>query len=331
MGRARQATMAVIAVGIIILALDSLVWWWLSNRVIAQFGEWQAAERDLGLVVSAGPPSRAGWPLQAAAVLPDVTVATRGGATWHTGELRLIFQPWRPGVFTAILTGPQQVRLGPGLVVEATARRIEAAIPLDPARSAVTVVEAHGLAASMGARTAAAERVSLRFDQTDLDFAGDLLMLPKPAPGRPPLPFDGIINSLRLHARSTVAVPLAADWPASLAAWQRMGGQLELTGVALLWGPLNARGSATLHLTPALQPEGSGSVQLTGFAAAISALQRSGTITRDAAEVAGAVFGLLAKNQSGQAPEVDLPLTLQYGLISAGAIPLLRVPNFIAN
>ncbi len=323
----RRVAMAVTLVGLGAIALDSAGWWWLSGRVAAQFGAWQAAQVAAGYQVSAGPAHRVGWPLQAAVTLPDVTIAAAAGASWHTRALRLVFEPWRPGVFTAIPTGPQFLRLGTAPLIQA-AGRIEAVIPLD---AAAITVEAHGLTVTTEGRSASAERVSARMASTGLELAANSVTLPKPAPGQNPLPLDGVVHSLRLDAQSNVPIPPAATWPGAAAAWQRAGGQLAVSNVDLQWGPLQARGSATLHLTAALQPEGAGSVQLTGFAAAVGVLQRSGTITQDAAQAAGAVLALLSTQQPGQAPEVDLPLTLRDGLVSAGPLPVLRVPNFIAD
>ena len=323
----RRVATAAALVGLTALTLDSVGWWWLSGRVATQFDAWQAAQVAAGYQVSAGPARRVGWPWQAAVALPDVTMAMASGASWHTPALRLVFEPWRPGVFTAIPTGPQLIRLGAAPLVQAEGR-IEAVIPLN---AAAITLEAHGLTVTAGGRSAAAERVSARMSSTGLQFAASQVVLPKPAPGQTPLPLDGVIESLQLDAQSSVPIAPAASWSDAAAAWQRAGGQLAVSNIDLQWGPLEARGSATLHLTAALQPEGAGSVQLIGFAAALGTLQRAGTITPDAAQAAGAVLALLARSPPGRPPEVDLPLTLQGGLVSAGPLPLLHVPDFIAD
>ena len=245
---------------------------------------------------------------------------------WHCTALRLLFQPWRPGVFTAIPTGPQQLQLGSAGPVGVIAQALSAAIPLQPSDRTITTVQAHGLAATWRGQRVAVERLHLRFDTLDLDLAADTIALPRPPPGQPALPFGGIMEALGLHAHLTVAWPAAAEWGQALRRWQRAGGELQLTSVALRWGPLDAHGSATGHLTAGLQPEATGRLDLTGYDETIQALQRSGTLSADAARVATAVFSLLAHDRPGAAPDVDLPLSLANGLLSAGPIPLFRVP-----
>ncbi len=332
-GRVRLAAGLVFA----LLAADTAVWWWLSGRVAAEFAAWQEAAAAQGLRVTAGAPRRAGWPLAAVAVVPEVTVAAANGASWHTGELRLVFEPWRPGEFTAIPVGAQRVQLGPGAALTVTARMLAVAVPLVPSATAVTRVEAHGVEAHGVAAQPeqgpawAAERVALRFNATDLDLDAGGVVLPKRPPGQPAWPFGGVVESVQGHARLSAPLPAAEDWRAALAGWQRAGGRLLLSGLALDWGTLQARGDAAVQLTPQLQPVGLGSVQLTGYGEATAAMQRSGLLTPGAADVAGAVFALLAKAEPGQPPTVELPLRLENGVLSAGPVPLLRVPNFTVD
>ena len=201
-----------------------------------------------------------------------------------------------------------------------------------PAASAVTRTLAHSMVATPDAGPPwAAERVSLWFNATELDLHADGVVPPKPSPTTAPLPFGGVVESLQLHARLSAPLPAAEDWRSALAAWQAAGGQVQLSGMRVAWGSLQAQGDALLGLTPALQPEGNGSVELAGYSEAVAALQRSGLIARNAAQVAQAVFGLLAKTEGGKPPVVDLPLHLEAGVVSAGPVPLLRVPDWRLN
>jgi hypothetical protein len=63
---------------------------------------------------------------------------------------------------------------------------------------------------------------------------------------------------------------------------------------------------------------------MSGYHAAIDALVRAGTIGRSAARVTTTVLDMMAT--SSDPAIVDVPLTLQGGSLSMGAIPLLRIP-----
>ena len=92
----------------------------------------------------------------------------------------------------------------------------------------------------------------------------------------------------------------------------------------VLWGPLDAQGHFTAGLDAALQPVATGTVHMTGFHAAIDALVRAGTISRNAARVVTTVLDLMAT--STDPAMVDVPLTLHDGTLAMGAIPLQRFP-----
>ena len=329
--RARRAAWA-LAGGLVLLTADTALWWWLGNRIAGEFAAWQAAETAQGLRVTAGAPHHAGWPLQAVAVVPDVTVRAENGASWHSEQLRLRFEPWRPRVFTALPVGLQRLELGPGNGLAVQARLITVAMPLPPAPQAVTRVDLQDMVAQPDDGPAwQAERLSLQFNTMDGDLRAEGVVLPKRPASQPALPFGGVIESLQVHARLSAPLPAAAVWRTALASWQAAGGRLQLSGLRLNWGALRAQGNASLRLTPQLQIAGDGTVQLVGYGEAIGAMQRSGLLTHDAAQVAGAVFGLLAQPGPGTPPIVELPLHLSGGVLSAGPVPVLRVPDFLVN
>jgi Uncharacterized protein conserved in bacteria (DUF2125) len=112
------------------------------------------------------------------------------------------------------------------------------------------------------------------------------------------------------------------------AAWRDAGGTLEIQRLAVNWGPLDLTGSATLALDDQLQPMGTGSARVIGYAETLDALAARGAISRSAATAAKAVLSLLAHAPAdGSPPDVKVPLTLQYRTLSMRQVPLLRLPE----
>jgi hypothetical protein len=133
-----------------------------------------------------------------------------------------------------------------------------------------------------------------------------------------------------LEAKAVLNGPLpAAGRPAEAAAsWRDGGGSLEVQHLALSWGPLTLTASATLALDDQLQPMGAGNARIVGYAETLDALAAHAMISRSAATAAKAVLSLLANApDEGSAPEVEVPLTLQYRTLSMRQVPLLRLPE----
>jgi len=94
------------------------------------------------------------------------------------------------------------------------------------------------------------------------------------------------------------------------------------------WGPFGLTSSATLALDDQLQPMGSGSGRLAGYAETLDRLAAGGILTKSAATAAKAVLSLMAGTGDGDVPsEVDVPLTLQYRTLSMRQVPLARLPE----
>ena len=105
-------------------------------------------------------------------------------------------------------------------------------------------------------------------------------------------------------------------------AWRDGGGSLAISHLAMGWGPLGLTSSATLALDDQLQPMGSGSARIVGYAATLDRLAAAGMLTRSAATAAKAVLSLMAGTGDGDGPQaVDVPLTLQYRTLSMRQVP----------
>ena len=326
MNRRILAGVALAAVAIV-LTIDGVIWWLATARIATEVATWEQARRAEGNVVLTGPQSRAGWPFQAELILPMVTLATDtpgqpDAAAWQADKVRIVYSPWHPTTVDVLVDGKQTIRFGGAPPVALVVDPLDAHIPLDASGQAQgVVIRARAIAVPLAGGPVRIDALSVRVRQDDAFVSATAATLP----GRS-LPFGGTIQSLDLHARFTGPIPALRDPAAALAAWRDGGQRLLVDDLALRWGPLDVRGHASLGLDQALQPEGSGNIQLTGYAEVIEALARSGAVTRNDARVATTLLSLMARPGAGETAEADLPLTLKDRTLSVGAIPLLRLP-----
>jgi hypothetical protein len=123
-------------------------------------------------------------------------------------------------------------------------------------------------------------------------------------------------------------VPRKGNLPDRLARWRDRGGTVGVQRFAMTWGPAHTQASATITLDQQLQPMGAATLRVVGWEAASDALGRSGTIDPRAATVVRAMLGLVARQPDDGGPsEVELPVTLEEGIVSVGHVPLFRVPT----
>jgi hypothetical protein len=136
------------------------------------------------------------------------------------------------------------------------------------------------------------------------------------------------IASLVLRGALDGPVPHSRAAAERASVWRDGGGTLQVQHLAVTWGPLDLTASATLTLDEQLQPMGTGSARIVGYAESLDALAAHGVISRSAATAAKAVLSLLAHTpEDGSPPDVEVPLTLQYRTLSMRQVPLLRLPE----
>jgi len=141
-------------------------------------------------------------------------------------------------------------------------------------------------------------------------------------------PLGANISSLSLDGALNGPLPATRDITGWAQAWRDGGGSLAITHLALGWGPLGLTSSATLALDDQLQPMGSGSGRIVGYAATLDRLAAAGMLTKSAATAAKAVLSLMAGTAESDEPSaVDVPLTLQYRTLSMRQVPLVRLPE----
>ena len=327
MSRSARLPLILIVAAAALLAIDTVAWWLVTDRMQQEVAAWQRARIAEGDTVLTGPPERSGWPLEAVLMLPGVTLATDtpgkpDALAWQANQVRLVYAPWHPTTLDAVVDGAQTVRFGAAPAVTLETDPLDIHIPIDAAGQAQGVtIGARGVSIPLPGGPLRIDALAIRLRQADAFITATAASVP----GRS-LPFGGTIQSLDLHARFTGPIPPLRDPATALAAWRDGGQRLLLDNLTLRWGPLDLRGHGSLGLDPALQPEGSAEVQITGYDEVIDALARAGAITRNDAKVVSTLLSLMARNGSGETQEADLPLTLKDRTLSVGAIPVLRLP-----
>ena len=326
MRRRTRVLTGLAGLAIVLLAADTGAWWPAPTPMDPETAAWQHDQIAAGSIVRSDPPERTGWPFEAVLLFPGVTLATdepgqTDAVAWQAGAVSLVLAPWHYATLDLRVAGVQTLRFGPAAPVTVQAEPLDIHIPLGPAGEAQgVVIGAQGVAVPLAAGTLQIERLSLRVRQQDAFVSLTNMTVPVHN-----LAFGETVQSLGLHARVTGPLPPLQDPAAALAAWRNSGQRLLIDDLALRWGKLTVQGHGSLGLDPALQPEGSGAVQITGYGDALDTLARSGAITRNDARVATTLLSLVART-GDNGPEADLPLSLQDRTVSAGAIPVLRLP-----
>jgi hypothetical protein len=333
------------AVPLLVAAADTLYWYVAVRNLESGFAGWLAERRASGWTTSVGGPVRGGWPLAATLTVPDVRLAggepdIPDGLSWRTERLILRTDLLRPGMLDVASEGMQRLRLTDWPEVPYTADQLHLALPLAPGgppRSAT--ITARDLRAGIPAgRDATASltvgtlalgvdvKPTAQSGEAALGFALDASAIGLPLPLARPL--GPRVASLTLQGAVDGPVPRTRAPGARAAAWRDGGGTFEVRRLAVNWGPLDLTAGATLALDEQLQPMGTGSARIVGYAETLDALAAHGVISRSAATAAKAVLSLLAHTpEDGAPPDVEVPLTLQYRTLSMRQVPLLRLPE----
>jgi hypothetical protein len=336
----------------LIVGAHGLAWRWAVGKVGEQYALWVTQQRALGVVVTSDAATRTGWPLSARLILPNMRIAAaprQGGATgasWSGERVVLGVDLLHPRTLVINAEGTQRLQLGSGPVLPFRADRLRAVVPLEPGAPARAIdIGATNLRAGVplgeGAEGAglivallslhAESKPAAPQGEAAISFAGSAqdIALPPPPPGRA-WPLGPRIASISVEGAVNGPLPRAMDPVAKATGWRDGGGTLEISRLAIGWGPLGLNGSATLALDEHMQPMGTATAHIVGQAEALDALAANGVITARTALAAKAVLGLMAKEpEGGGAPQVDAPLTLQDRKLAMGRIPLAVMPELV--
>jgi hypothetical protein len=320
--------------GALLVALivgHTALWVAATDHLATGFDAWVARCRHAGWQVDAGPRQRGGWPLAATLTVPGLTISggaarVPGRVTWHADSVVLTLAAQAPSLLGVDIAGNQTLGIEPGPVHPFSAERMHLDVPFTPAT---------------GAPVASLEVRNLRSDTLTIGLlTGQVTAEPVPSlvtsieaielPNKQDWALGRHISSLAIDATLHGGLPPPGPVTASATAWRDAGGSVDITHLALGWGPLGLSATGKLALDDQLQPTGTAELHVVGYAKSLSVLAAQHVITSDTALAATAVMTLLAHVPSeGGAPEVEVPLTLRGGKVLMGQTPLLKVPPVV--
>ena len=340
----RKLLLGLLALTILVIAGHTLLWRWTERRLEEGYTSWVAARRMQGWSIDAATPVPGGWPLEARLTVPKMVV--KGGApdipdglTWSTDRVDLSISLLHPRQLTISSDGLQRLRFSDFPDIPYTADRLHADIPLDPGVPPHTAdISAVNLRAGMPAGPDSSSGLGvgeLRIHgeikpaapagEAALEFTLKATTITLP-PGRT-WPLGPTIAGLTVDGALNGPVPKSRGLTTRATGWRDGGGTLEIQGMHMDWGPMGLSATATIALDDQLQPMGTGTAKLSGYAESLDALAANNAVTKRAALAANAVLSLLAHApDDGGPPEVEVPLTLQDRTLSVRQIPLSRLP-----
>ena len=308
-------------------------WWLLAGSLLQRaIDDWSVAGQGEGGKVEIGSLTRGGFPFSLQAEARDVSIVRADGSSWRSPLVVAEAPLWWVTALSLRLEGPQQITLPGGLPLTAEGGEGDVAVGGDAGFTAAHMVLRQAALPSDGAT---ADR---------LEIAAHLPAEP-PADGRVTgLTLTSTIDGLRLAATDPVlgsviqkltldlrvqGAPPEAD-TASLAAWSRAGGSLLIDRALLHWGPVTVETTGTLQHDHDLQPTGTLTTDVAGFAPAVDALAADGWIrTKDVHTIKAVLTGLAPRRGDGAAATVRLPLSLHDRFVHVGPFRVMPLPAVV--
>ena len=335
----------VIAVAIpLLLVVGDIVYWRIAaERLQTGFHAWVTEQTARGWDFGSASLSMGGWPRAATVTVPNLTLRHRGKMI--PGEMDLAaagitlsVSLFNPTVLRLSLTGPLHVRVGaaPDMIVSGD----DASVSVPLRESGPWSLALHASSLRLGPATGAWQ-VTLGLLNAEAEIAADAgtdqsapaatFAITSEAIALPAgikWPLGSNIASLFVEGSLNGPLPKARDIAGWAEAWRDGGGSLEIKRLTIGWGPLGLTSAATLALDEQLQPMGSGSGRIVGYAETLDRLAAGGKLTKSAATAAKAVLSLMAGTPDADQPSsVDVPLTIQYRTLSMRQVPLVRLPE----
>jgi hypothetical protein len=338
----RRYRVIVVAILLLLVAAEVVYWRIAAEQLRTGYHDWVAERVAEGWEVESGPLSIGGWPRAATVTVPNMTLrhagpTIPGDVNGASAGITLSVSLFDPNTLHLSLTGPMHVRAGGMPDVIVTGDETSVSMPLQQTDSLSAVLRARGLRleAATGAwhvtigllnADAVVAAAPANQSQPTATFAISSEAIALPAGIKWPLGPN--ISSLSLDGRLHGPLPGLRDIKRSAEAWRDGGGSLEITHLAMGWGPLGLTSSTTLALDDQLQPMGSGIARIVGYGETLDRLAAAGMLTKSAATAAKAVLSLMAATSDADQPSsVEVPLKLQYRTLSMRQIPLLRLPE----
>ncbi|MBB6249559.1 DUF2125 domain-containing protein [Nitrospirillum iridis] len=357
--RVRPITLVLFLV--LVLVTGYAVWWHrMATRLLTLLDHNTDLARAAGATITYQPPTLGGFPLGIAITANQVKVEKPNGLSWTADTVKASAPVWRLDDVVLTLAKGGHATLPhegarPGL--DATAAIAGARVALDLATgilrsmrvdlshavltvAALPVPEgtAEGApppASLMPAGAYPLESFSITVERpatppTDHTGTGLILHLDVAGMTVPPVRSLGpTLQRLVLAARVQGPLP-AAPTVDAVTPWSKDGGTVEVDSLKLDWGDLHLVANATLALDDNLQPQGSGSAELSGLDSLVDALKDGGTLHPNQAALVRAGLALLAKpSANGGAPSLKLPITMQNHKLQIGPLAVGHYPDIV--
>jgi hypothetical protein len=322
------------AIWVTVVALVSYVIYWF---VVAE--QFRGAVRDWA---GRGDGTRAaysglvlgGFPFLVRLTVEDAGLARPGSWAWRGPSVVLEARPWSPGRVRFRAPGEFELDLpdaGGPAAWKGGARELSGEVAFEGGRLGSGRIRVAGLEiAGAGGRLAVAGgavRLSVLGAEdaghrtASAEFRGEAVDVEMPGE----LPLGRRLGRIALDARVMGGI---GPGPEALAGWRDKGGTVEVTDLALDYGPLEARASGTVALDGAMQPVGAFTARIRGFFQTVDALRERGLIRARDAVTAKVVLGVMARNPGdGGPPTLNLAVTVQDRKVYAGPVALAEVPE----
>ncbi len=310
-------------------------WFWSAGRLESAVARWADEQRQRGYEIVYAGPEIGGFPLGLQAVFETPEMASPDGWRWRGPTLSGQAQVWDPTTIEASFPGRH-------FVSNATAEAAEAEITAESATALVAFgggrlerasaelgrievespalgpLQLERLAASFGPWLAPTRD---RGPRMEVSGQATNVTLPEEAAN----PLGRKVEQLELEATLHQEIP-GGEPRQALARWRDAGGKVDLHRLVLVWGPLSLEGDGSLSLDQELRPLGALTARVKGLLETIDALARAGTIeSGQALAIRLAFLALGGKSNDPNAPDVELPITLQNGRLYLGPVALFRL------
>ena len=322
------------AIWVVVIALVSYVIFWvvMAERFRDAARDW--AEGGDGYRATYSGLVLGGFPLLVRLTVEDASLSRPGFWAWRGPRVVLEARPWSPWRVRIWAPGEFELELpgaGGPAAWKGGARELSAEVAFEGDRISDGRIRVSGLdLAGAGARLAVASgtfRLSVLggVDADHLTATADLGVEAVDVEATGELPLGGHLGRIVLAARVMGGI---GRGPEALGAWRDKGGTVEVTDLALDYGPLDMRASGTVALDGAMQPVGAFTARIRGFFQTVDALKDRGLIRARDAVTAKVVLGVLARNPGdGGPPVLNLAVTIQDRKVYVGPVALAEVPE----
>ncbi|HYG85710.1 MAG TPA: DUF2125 domain-containing protein [Azospirillum sp.] len=328
-----------IAAAVLLLALAaawSVAWWIVAGSVERGLLAWAEAQRAQGATVEIKDLTVGGFPLVVRASTGEARVAAQG-LDWRGTGIVAEAPLWDSSRIDVTLPGVQHLRVTPngGLPVELTAGNggvghvlvSETGIPLEgrlifPGATLTPEVPGRPVFTAAGLEVTLSQPAEPPADHQQTGLGATLTVHEVQLPGASPAALGSVVHRAAVALRVQGRPPQIQ--PASLAAWSRDGGTVEMDSLALDWGPLKLALNGTLALDKELQPMAAMTAEVRGAAQALAAVQDQ--LRPNEMNVARSIVGMLARPDEDGEPVIKAPVTIQYRSLFVGPLKVASVP-----